>query len=441
MSNAQRLYEGIDIGDEGTVGLITYMRTDSVNVAAEAQAEARELIAATYGDAYLPAKPPTYKTRARKAQEAHEAIRPTSVKRTPGRMKPHLSRDEHRLYRLIWQRFVASQIKPAIYDTISVDVMAGPADPPLDLPVGEVLPRKTLRALTKSWRYLFRAAGSTLRFPGFLRVYGDTAEDAEEEREVPKLQVGQWLDLLALLPEQHFTQPPPRYSESTLVRALEEHGIGRPSTYAPTIGTLQTRGYVQREGRQLQPTDIGITVNDLLVEHFPNVLDYEFTAKMEEDLDRIADGDEDWVHVLREFYGPFAETVAQAEKAMPEQKVEPEEAGIDCPKCGAPMLIKWGKYGKFLGCSRFPDCRETMPYMEKVGVKCPECGGDLVERRTRKGRTFYGCSNYPDCEFATWRRPVKIPCPECGGLMTDRGRSGIKCETCGHEMPRPEEDA
>jgi len=438
MATAQGLYEGVDIG-EGRVGLITYMRTDSVNVAEEAIREARDFIRDAYGEEYLPSSPPRYKTRAKKAQEAHEAIRPTSVHRTPEAIKPHLTSDQYRLYSLIWRRFVASQMVPAVYDTTSVDVRAGHLDTPLDLPVGEVIAREEMKVLTGSWRYLFHATGSLLRFPGFLRVYGDLESEKEKDKEIPELSVGELVDLLQLVPEQHFTQPPPRYTEATLVRALEEYGIGRPSTYAPILTTVQTRGYVLREGRQLLPTDLGFTVNDLLVEHFPTIMDYAFTAQMEGNLDLIAEGDKDWVEILREFYGPFEAAVQLAEREMPKVEIEEEDPGINCPKCGHKMVVKWGRYGKFIACSNYPDCRYTQPYVIKVGVQCPECGGDLVERKSKRGRTFYGCSNYPNCKFASWNRPLPEPCPICGGLLTDVGKKGKKCIKCGHVVPINEE--
>ena len=438
VTNAQRLYEGVDAG-EGLVGLITYMRTDSVNVAAEAQAEAREYIAKEHGAAYLPETPPTYKTRAKKAQEAHEAIRPTSVLRTPDAMKPFLEPDQHRLYELIWRRFLASQMNPALYDTTSAEIVAGHPAAPLTLAPSELLPAKVLREMTARWRYLFRASGSILRFPGFLAIYGAEKEE-DEDRRVPELTAGEWLDLIKLLPEQRFTQPPPRFSEASLVKALEELGIGRPSTYAPTISTLQTRGYVERQGRSLHPAEIGFTVNDLLVEHFPVVLDYGFTAKMEDDLDRIADGDAQWVGVLDAFYGPFAEALAVAEVKMPKVELVEEDPGIDCPACGNKMVIKYGRFGKFIACSNYPACKETMPFVIKTGANCPKCGGELVQRKSRRGRTFYGCSNYPSCEFATWNRPVAESCPACGGLVTDRGKKGLVCEKCGQTVAAPEKE-
>jgi len=425
MRFAQQLYEGIDLGD-GPVGLITYMRTDSTNVAEQAQTEARQFIVEKYGEEFVPPEPPQYKTRAKGAQEAHEAIRPTSVFRTPKSLKQYLDRNQYRLYQLIWRRFVASQMARAVYDTIAVEILAG-------LPEVQEKP------------YLFRASGSTLRFKGFLIVYEEARdEDAkdEEERkreEIPPLTVDEVLDLLQLLPAQHFTQPPPRYSEATLVRALEEYGIGRPSTYAPIMSTIQQRGYVERRDRRLYPTEVGVVVNDLLVEYFPDYIDVGFTAQMEEDLDRVAGGEKEWVPVLHDFYGPFSETLFQAQERMPTVEMGNEPTGELCPECGHPLLYKYGRYGKFIGCSNFPDCRYSQPILVKTGVKCPKCGGDLVEKRTRRGRTFYGCSNYkgddPDsCDFAVWKQPLKQPCPECGGLLTEARQGWAKCIACEEEF-------
>jgi DNA topoisomerase-1 len=419
MRIAQQLYEGIDIEGNGTVGLITYMRTDSTNVSEQAQAEARKYVAERYGEKFLPKKPPTYKTKSKGAQEAHEAIRPTSVLRTPSSIKEHLTRNQYRLYKLIWQRFVASQMKRALYDTLTVEVLAGPED-------GEK-------------PYLLRASGSVLRFPGFLIVYEEAKDEDEEEeeesRDIPPLTVDELLDLIRLLPKQHFTQPPPRYTEASLVRELEEYGIGRPSTYAPILATIQQRGYVQRDGKRLSPTETGVLVNDLLVEHFPQVLDYGFTAQMEDQLDEIATGDRDWVPVIREFYAPFKERLDAAEENIEKVDLGPKEIGRDCPECGEPLIVRWGRYGKFIGCKGFPDCRYTEPWLEKVGVDCPDCGGDLVVKRTRKGRTGYGCANYPDCEFWVWKRPLPQPCPFCGGLLTEGRKDMAKCNNCSNEMP------
>jgi DNA topoisomerase-1 len=430
MANAQGLYEGAEIGDEGPVGLITYMRTDSVNVAEVAQQEARAFIEATYGADYLPPEPPKYKTRAKSAQEAHEAIRPTSVLRTPEIVKPHVPRDQYRLYRLIWSRFVASQMAPAVLDTTSVGIKAGSLERP------EALQNEAQReTVLKRMPYLFRVSGSVIKFPGFLKVYDDDrgkkGEQKGEEQRIPPLDEGELLDLLELLPEQHFTQPPPRYSDASLIRTLEEFGIGRPSTYAPIISTIMNRGYVERVDRRLFPTELAFIVNDLVVEHFPDIVDTGFTAQMEQNLDLIAGGDADWVKVLRDFYGPFHESYLKAEKTMENVELPPEETGELCEKCGKPMIVKWGRYGKFIACSGFPDCRNTKSYMVRVGVKCPECAdGELVERRTRRGRVFFGCNTYPECEFAVWNRPLSEPCPECGGLLTQAGKDKAKCTKC-----------
>jgi DNA topoisomerase-1 len=408
MRVAQQLYEGVDLADEGTVGLITYMRTDSVSVSKEAQAEARRYIGKHFGEAYLPSRPPTYKTKSKGAQEAHEAIRPTSVMRTPKKVRPHLTRDQYRLYDLVWKRFVASQMANAIFDSTSVDVHAGKTE--ADMP------------------YMFRATGSVIKFAGFLAVYGRDPDD--EDMDLPPLSEGELLDLIKLLPEQHFTQPPPRYSEATLVKALEEHGIGRPSTYAPIISTIQSRGYVVIEERRLRPTELGFVVNDLLIEHFPDVFDVSFTAQMEAELDQIASGEREWVPVLREFYAPFEKDLKRAEVEMEEVDIGNQETGEMCPECGQPLVIRFGRYGKFIGCSGFPECRYTQPFLEKIGVACPECGSDLVEKKTRRGRTFYGCSNYPECEFASWQRPLPQPCPNCGGLVVQKGRDKAQCIAC-----------
>jgi len=440
MAVAQSLYEGVDIGAGGPVGLITYMRTDSVQVSGVAQAEARDYIAERFGRGFLPAHPPVYRTRARGAQEAHEAIRPTSVQREPGALRDVLSRDQLRLYELIWKRFLASQMAPAIYDTMTVEVKAGrPA-----LPLGE---RDALgEAEYEPWRYLFRASGSAVRFPGFLVVYeegrdeGARAEGEEEGAILPPLQVGELVDLVRLRPEQHFTEPPPRYTEATLVKALEEYGIGRPSTYAAILSTIQERGYVERQQRYLVPTELGFTVNDLLVQHFPEVVDTGFTAQMEERLDCIAAGECDWVQVLRDFYGPFQHSLQAAEKEMPEVRQEPEWTGEVCEKCGHPMVIKHGRFGKFIACSNYPACRNTRPFLVKLGVRCPQCGGELVEKRTRRGRIFYGCANYPRCEFTSWKRPVARPCPGCGGLLVVERKGWLRCLRCEAQVAEEGDD-
>jgi DNA topoisomerase-1 len=415
MALAQQLYEGIDIGEGGAVGLITYMRTDSTNVAETAQKEAREFIEQRYGGGFLPPAPPVYKTKSRGAQEAHEAIRPTSVVRQPEALKEFLGRDQFRLYQLIWQRFVASQMTAAIYDTLSVEV--------------------TGRA--SAHEYLLRASGSTVRFLGYLIVYEEAkdedrpVDEEEEEARIPaNLEEGQAQRLVRLIPEQHFTQPPPRYTEASLVRTLEENGIGRPSTYAPILSTLQQRGYVVRDGKRLTPTETGILVNDLIFDHFPDIVDIGFTARMEEDLDKIADGEQSWVNTIREFYTPFAKLVEEAEEKMPEMKTGPEPIGRACPNCGHDLVTRWGRYGKFISCSNFPECRYTEAWLEKIGVRCPKDGGEIVERKTRKGRMFYGCANYPNCDFTSWKLPLPTPCPECGGLLVMADKRNAQCIQC-----------
>lgn len=415
MQIAQQLYEGIELDGEGTAGLITYMRTDSTSVSKQAQTEARGFILERYGPELLPAEPPVYKTKSKSAQEAHEAIRPTSVWREPEKIKRYLTRDQARLYTLIWQRFVASQMAQAVYDTMSVGIRAG---------------------VSAGRRpYHFRASGSRLRFKGFLTVYEeardeDAVPDAGEGVILPDLAEGEMVDLVKLLPEQHFTQPPPRYTEASLVKALEEYGIGRPSTYAPIISTIQQRGYVEKYEKRLYPTELGEIVNDLLVEYFPNVINVAFTSQMEDDLDRIARGEMDWVPVLREFYTPFSQAVAHAETHMPEVEVEDQPTGELCEKCGHPMVLKFGRYGKFEACSNFPECRNTRPHLVKLGITCPDDGGELVERRTKKGRVFYGCANYPECEWSSWKKPLPQPCPNCQGLLVQKNRNWAQCTQC-----------
>jgi DNA topoisomerase-1 len=416
MRVAQQLYEGVDLGGGEMVGLITYMRTDSVQISARAQQEARQWVTATYGRDYLPEEPPVYKTKAKSAQEAHEAIRPTSVGRAPKAARAHLSRDQFRLYQLIWRRFVGSQMAPAVYKTQSVDISAGPTD-------GQERP------------YLFRASGSQLIFPGYLIVYGEEAE--EQMAVLPPLEKGDELDLVRLLPQQHFTQPPPRYSEASLVKALEEDGIGRPSTYAPIITTIQQRGYVQQTDRALQPTEIGMLVDELLADHFPEVISVGFTARMEEELDEIAAGETEWVPVIRDFYGPFSARLETAEREMPELNLGDQPVGRACPECGGQLVIKWGRYGKFIACDKYPECRYTEPWLELIGVSCPRegCGGDLARRRTRKGRPFYGCSNYPECDFTSWKLPLSQPCPNCSGLLVVQKKGTAQCIACEEQVP------
>ncbi len=411
---AQQLYEGQDVGEGGNAGLITYMRTDSTNVSELAQKEARDYIGQRFGSAFVPEVPPVYKTKAVGAQEAHEAIRPTSVLREPEKVKHFLTGDLFKLYQLIWQRFVASQMELAVYDTLTVEV----------------------GGKTGGHDYLLRASGSSVRFSGFLVVYEEArdedqkSEDADNVRIPANLTEGQAQRLVRLLPEQHFTQPPPRFTEASLVQTLEEFGIGRPSTYAPILGTIQERGYVIRENKRLSPTETGILVNDLLVSHFPDIVDTGFTARMEADLDRIAEGDLDWVEAIREFYAPFAVQLEKAQAEMPATKAELEKVGRACPECGHDLVIRWGRFGKFISCSNFPACRHTEPWLEKIGVPCPQDGGEIVQRKTRKGRVFYGCSNYPACQFTSWKRPIPTPCPRCGGLLVIANKREVQCLSC-----------
>lgn len=426
MQVAQELYEGIDLGKDGIEGLITYMRTDSLNVSAQAQQAARAVISGKYGPEFVPNSPPIYKTRAKGAQEAHEAIRPTYPSRDPASVKAFLSAQQFKVYKLIWERFIASQMTPAILDGTTIDIAAGRPEQLAKPP------------------YMLRATGSVVKFPGYMKVYTAGRDDGDvdelDKGALPRVTEGEMLDLVALFPEQHFTQPPPRYSEATLIKALEEEGIGRPSTYAPTLATLQARSYITTEQKKLLPTELGMVVSDLLAEHFPNVFDIGFTSQMENELDDIASGDRAWVPTLRSFYEPFKTTLTQAEQTIQRVRLKDEPAGEDCEQCGRPMVIKMGKFGKFMACSGFPECRNSKPLLTKIGMTCPTCHeGDVVERRSKKGRTFYGCSRYPDCDFVTWNKPVETKCPRCGSHMEQVGRQGqLKCPACGYigaELP------
>ncbi|HEY7060216.1 MAG TPA: type I DNA topoisomerase [Chloroflexota bacterium] len=421
MMVAQQLYEGIDLGGE-SVGLITYMRTDSTQVAESAQAEARQFIRERYGDESVPAQARVYRTRSRLAQEAHEAIRPTSVYREPAAVRARLTPEQFRLYDLIWKRFVASQMASARFDVTTVEVEATPPQNPAD-------------------KFLFRATGSRQKFAGFLAIYtegrDDTTIEDEERKPLPVLTQGEALDLLELLPEQHFTEPPPRYSEATLVKALEERGIGRPSTYAPTLATVQERGYVERVEKRLRPTELGILVNDLLVQHFGDVVDVDFTANMEEELDEVAQGRRPWVPIIREFYEPFHQKLEVAEQTVGRVKPPDEPTDEICEKCGRNMVIKLGRFGRFLACPGFPECRNAKSIQVKIGVACPQCGGDLVEKRTKSKRTFYGCATYPACEWTSWQKPVAEPCPTCGGIQVEAAKDRLRCLTCNPLPERP----
>jgi len=468
MRIAQQLYEGLTIGGEGEVGLITYMRTDSTQVADSAREETRAYIREKFGQPYLPPSPRVYRKKVKRAQEAHEAIRPTSTYREPEKVRPYLNRDQYRLYTLVWQRMVASQMADALYDVTTVDIEAKPS-PGRDV-------------------YLFRAVNTQLAFAGYRHLYTEAREEGDEEEDLgknplPELAAGDLLRLVGLFPEQHFTEPPPRYTEATLVRALEENGIGRPSTYAPIIATVQGRGYVGKENGRLRPQELGFVVNDLLTTYFPDIVDVNFTAEMEEELDEIARGERPWQPVVEDFYVPLMKALAVASEAPVahqetsevcdqcgspmvirwgrrgrflacsgypqcrntrplEGEGEPLPAAEEtCPQCGVPMVAKRGRYGPFLACSRYPQCQGTRPLLVKTGARCPLCGGDIVEKRSRRGRVFYGCAKYPSCQFTTWSRPLPTPCPECGGLLLAAGEGRGRCSQCRWRGPSPQEAA
>lgn len=409
MYMAQQLYEGIDIGSSGTVGLISYIRTDSTRLSNEAKNGAKDYILNKFGDKFLKSSKKKSKNNSN-AQDAHEAIRPTDTQRTPEKMKKHLSKDQYKIYDLIWKRFVASQMSPALYESISGQFKVGD-------------------------RYKFRVSGSRLLFPGHLIL---TGKEKEDDIDLPVLNEGDSYSLLKTNPEQHFTTPPPRYSEASLVKTLEEEGIGRPSTYAPTLSTIESRDYVEKDGRYFKPTELGETVTELLTDYFPDVTDVEFTAGLEKRLDEIEKGNEDWKKILRDFYEPFFQRLENARENMESVQIV-EETDEVCDKCGSPMVVKYGRYGKFLACSSYPECKNTEPYLIKTGVDCPDCeDGEVIERTSKKGRTFYGCSNYPDCNFMNWNKPVVKPCPECGSLMVEKTTKAkgkhYKCinKECGH---------
>ncbi|MFO8192448.1 MAG: type I DNA topoisomerase [Bacillota bacterium] len=412
MNISQQLYEGINVGSGETVGLVTYIHTDSTRVSTQAQDEARALIGEKFGSDFLPAKAPFYKSR-QGAQDAHEAIRPTAVKREPAAIRQHLSRDQNRLYKLIYDRFLASQMNPALYDQVRIVIAAGD--------------------------YTFKASGSTLIFPGYLIAY--QSEDGGKDTILPDMQEGKILQLQELIPEQHFTQPPPRYNEASLIKTLEEKGIGRPSTYSPIIETIQSRVYVIKENKAFVPTELGFVVVDLMIRYFPEVIDIDFTARLEMQLDEIEDGKMQWLKVIKDFYyGYFRDRLDEAEQKMEKIELTPEESDEICPKCGSRLVYKQGRFGRFLACPSYPECRFTKKIVKETGVNCPLCDGMLVERRTRKGRIFYGCSNYPNCNFSVWNKPLSEKCPHCGSLMTENRKGKMKVarctnKECGFEKP------
>lgn len=412
MSIAQQLYEGISLGKGGPTGLITYMRTDSTNVSETARKAAYAYISEEFGKDYANTFR-KYKS-GKGAQEAHECIRPTDVFNTPKKIKEYLSRDQYKLYKMIWERFVRSMMASAKYDTVNASILSNDQ--------------------------VFRANGSHLVFDGFLKLKGKTVNN-DNKNELPKLEKDEKLKLLDILEEQHFTNPPPRYTEASLIKTLEELGIGRPSTYAPTISTIRRRNYVEVEDKKFHPTELGFTVNYLLNEYFPQITDKDFTAKLEDELDKISVGEEQWREVIGEFYEDFEKRLDYAEEEMEEVEIKPEVTDVICEKCGRNMVIKMGKYGKFLACPGFPECRNTKPLLEKIGVPCPKCDdGEIIKRRSKKGRIFYGCSNYPDCDFVSWGKPIEKECPVCGSLLTEpttkRGKY-YKCsnQDCSYKEP------
>lgn len=411
MMLAQQLYEGVDIKGEGTVGLVTYIRTDSIRISDDAKKEATDYITDKFGSHYVGTEQKSQKS-GKKVQDAHEAIRPSSVYREPDAIKDSLEKDQYKLYKLIWERFAASQMQPAVYDTVTADIDAA--------------------------GYLFRATGSILKFDGFLHIYMDSKEDKEEKGEfedvnLPELTEGQVVKLKKLDPKQHFTEPPQRYTEATLVKVLEEKGIGRPSTYAPIISTILARGYIIRDKKLLVPTELGEKVTDLLRDYFSNIVDAEFTANMERRLDDIEEGEKDWVDIIREFYIPFEMVLQKAEEEIGKIKIEDEVSDVICEHCGRNLVYKQGKFGKFLACPGFPECRNIKPILEHTGIKCPKCEGELVQRRSKKGKKFFGCSRYPECSFVSWDEPVKELCPTCGSNLSKKSSKAGTVYKCINE--------
>ena len=406
MNIAQQLYEGVDIKGRGTVGLITYLRTDSTRVADEAKVSSREYISENYGDNYIP-KEINAKKDDKKIQDAHEAIRPTDLNLSPTVVKESLQRDQFRLYQLIWKRFVASQMAPAVYETTSVRIAAG--------------------------KYRFSVAASKVVFDGFMSVYKNDDDNEETNTLAKGLDENSVLSLSDINGTQHFTQPPAHFTEASLVKALEEQGIGRPSTYAPTISTIIARHYVIKENKNLYISELGNAVNNIMMTAFPTIVDVKFTANMESLLDGVAEGTVEWKEIIRNFYPDLKVAIDEAEKELEHVKIEDEVTDVICDKCGRNMVIKYGPHGKFLGCPGFPECHNTKPYLEKIGVPCPKCGKDVIIKKTKKGRTFYGCDGYPDCDFVSWQRPSEKKCPKCGGYMVEKGNKLVCAdETCGY---------
>ncbi len=413
MMAAQRLYEGVAVPGHGTVGLITYMRTDSLRISNDALLDARKEIQTLYGESMLPSKATYYKTK-NSAQDAHEAIRPTYASIHPSELKDVLPTDMYKLYKLIWERFIACQMKPAVYETSVADVKAD--------------------------KYEFKAYGSKLTFKGYMSVYVEGSDETKNEKDhvLPALSDNEPLELKDIITDQHFTQPPQRFTEATLIKTLEEKGIGRPSTYAPTITTITARGYVGREKKQLMPTELGTVVTDIMTEHFPNIVGVEFTADMEKDLDEIEEGKIEWGRVVGDFYTPFEKTLKQADEKIGKVKIQDEESDVICEKCGRKMVYKMGRFGKFLACPGFPECRNAKPIVKETGANCPKCGKRILEKKSKTGKVYYGCEDNPKCDFMTWDVPVaKEQCPKCGGLLLRKKGKGkrIVCanESCDYE--------
>ena len=419
MSIAQALYEGIDVKGYGTVGLITYMRTDSVRISEEAQGKAIDFIKESYGEEYIPEKPRVYKGK-KNIQDAHEAIRPSHIEITPEIAKASLSAEQYKLYSLIWKRFIASQMTSCSLNTNSIDIVNG--------------------------AYSFKASGSTIKFDGFMKVYDYTTEDDDNDVSLPVLEEGEILLPASVEGKQHFTQPPARYTEASFVKLLEEKGIGRPSTYVPTISTLLSRDYVSREKKNLVPTELGFIVNNIMSDYFKQIVDVDFTADMERKLDYIEEGSEEWKEVVGEFFAPLKIAIDKAEKEISKVVIEDKVSDVPCDKCGRMMVIKRGRYGAFLACPGYPECHNAKPIVEELDVPCPKCGGKILAKRSKKGKKFFGCSNYPNCDFVSWNEPIKEACSKCGSYMTikyskTKGKYAVCSNTeCGNTMPL-EEDA
>ena len=397
MMIAQQLYEGVDIKGEGTVGLVSYIRTDSVRISDEAYEDAKNFIINTFDNEHLNPERVIYKSKG-KTQDAHEAIRPTSAKRTPESIKESLSNDQYKLYKLIWERFIASQMAPAVYETQSLKIQAND--------------------------YIFRAAGSVLKFKGFLEVYDKNTDDVEGK--IPEIEVGSKLSVNDIIPTQHFTQPPPRFTDASLVKTLEEIGVGRPSTYAPTLTTIQARNYVVKESKMLYPTELGEVINDIMKTYFPDIVNIDFTANMEDNLDKVEEGKQEWKQIIRDFYPDFIKAVESAQEKLSKIEIKDEVTDVICDKCGRNMVVKYGRYGKFLACPGFPECQNAKPFFEDAGVNCPKCGGKVQIKKTKKGRKYFGCENNPECDFMSWNKPTGEVCPKCGSYMVEKGTKNPK---------------